>query len=388
MTSPSYQPAPDTSAYRDLRVFDVTDQEIINTALAAARVNLPEWNPAEGHTEVLLIEALGLEVAEAIVAVNRLPGALLETLLLLAGVEKDYGAAPTATARVTCADSAGHTIPGGTRMYLGTADGSGAVVMLVEPPGLEIANGSTTGFVELIGDIFTDTVNGVPIGTSLALVSPLPFIDSIVLTTAAADGRSPETDELWRDRGVNRLSRLSEALVLPRHFEAAALEFPAVARAVAVDNTDPGTAGTGDDPGHITVAVLGDGGAVLTPASRLVIEQALEDQAIAVLDVHVVDITIVLVTMTVQVHLSDSSDPSGTSQSVRDAITGYIDPLTWSYGGTVRRNEIIALVDQVAGVDYVGVVTITGANGVGDYVLPSASAVPDATTASVTVTII
>ncbi len=388
MTSPSYQPPPDTSGYVDLRIYDVPDQQVIEAGLAAARANLPEWTPLEGHTEVLLMEALGLEVAEAIVAVNRLPGALLETLLLLAGVEKDYGAAPTAIVQFTCADSAGHTIPGGTRLYLPTADGATAVVMLVEPPGLEIPTGSNTGTTSVIGDIFTAAVNGVPVNTSLTLVSPLPFVDSVKLTTAAADGRSAETDDLWRDRGVNRLSRLSEALVLPRHFEAAALEFPAVSRAVAVDNTDPGTAGTGDDPGHIAVAVLGDGGAVLSAPTKLEIEQSLEDQAIAVLDVHVVDITITLVTMTVQIHLSDSSDPAGVSQAVKDAITGYVDPLTWSYGGTLRRNEIIALVDQVLGVDYVGTVTITGANGNGDYVLPSASAVPDATTASVTVTII
>jgi uncharacterized phage protein gp47/JayE len=385
VTTPSYQPPPDTSAYVDLRIYDRTDQEIIDTALAAAQANLPEWTPLEGHTEVLLIEALALEMAEGIVAVNRLPGAVLETLLLLAGVTKDYGAAPTATVSITCADSLGHTIPAGTRAYLSTADGSGVVVMLVEPPGLDIPAGSSTGTVSVIGDVFTSAVNGVPVGTPLALVSPLPFIESIELATAAADGRDPETDETWRDRGVNRLSRLSEALVLPRHFEAAALENPNVARVVAVDNTDPGTAGTGDDPGHITVAVLGEGGAALSSGTKLEIEEELEAAALALLQVHVVDITITTVTMSIQIHLSDSSDPTATTAAVQAAVADYLDPLTWSSGTTVRRNEIIALVDRVEGVDWVGTVTITGADGSGNYVLPSASAVPDAGTITVTI---
>lgn len=384
MSSP-YRPPPDTSAYVDLRVFDKSDQQIIDAALAQAQINMPEWNPMEGHTEVLLIEALGLEMSEAIVAVNRLPGAVLETLLLLAGVTKDYGAAPIATVSITCADTLGHSIPGGTRLYLSTADGSGVVVMLVEPPGLDIPAGSSTGTVSVIADIFTDGVNGVPVGTSLQMVSPLPFIESITLATAVADGRSPETDETWRDRGVNRLSRLSEALVLPRHFEAAALENANVARAVAVDNTDPGTSGVGDDPGHITVAVLGEGGAALSTQAKADLQADLEAEAIALLQVHVVDITITPVTMTVQVHLTDSSDPSATTAAVQEAIDNYIDPLTWSYGTKVRRNEIISLVDQVFGVDWVGTVTITGADGNGDFVLPAASAVPNLGTATVSI---
>lgn len=388
MTTPSYQPPPDTSGYVDLRIYDVTEQQIIDAALAATQQNLPEWTPSEASTEVLLMEGLGLQVSEAVVAINRLPGAVLETLLRFAGVEKDYGAAPTAVAQVVCADTAGHTIPGGTRFYLPTADGSDVVVMLVEPPGVDIPTGQTTGTVSLIGDVYTDRVNGVPIGTPLQMVAPLPFVDTAVLTTAVADGRSPENNDQWRDRGVNRLSRLSEALVLPRHFEAAALENANVSRAVAVDNTDPTTAGTGDDPGHITVAVLGDGGAALSAAAKLEIEQALEDQAIAILNVHVVDITVTTVTLSVTVHLSDASDPAGTSAAVKNAIIAYIDPLTWEYGTVVRRNEIVSLVDQVPGVDYVQSVTITGGNGNGDFVLPTASAVPDATAASVTVSLI
>lgn len=385
MTSPSYQPPPDTGAYVDLRIYDRSDQELVETALAAAQVNLPEWTPLEGHTEVLLIEALALEMAEAIVAINRLPGAVLETLLKFAGVYKDYGAAPTATALVTCADTMGHTIPGGTRLYLPAADGTGVVVMLVEPPGVTIPAGSSTGTVSIIGDAFTDSANGVPAGTGLSMASPLPFIESVTLATPVADGRDPETDEDWRDRGVNRLSRLSETLVLPRHFESAALEDANVGRVIAVDNNDPSTGGSGDDPGHITVAVLGVGGAALSSAMKLEIQAALQEQSLALLQVHVTDIAVVTVNMTIQIHLSDASDPTATSDNIKAAINDYLDPLVWTYNAKVRRNEIISLVDSVPGVDWVGTVTITGADANGDYVLPTASTVPDAGTITVTV---
>lgn len=377
MTGPTYQPPADTSGYVDLRLYDRSDQDIIEVALAAAQLNLPEWTPREGHVEVLLIEAIALEVAEAIVAVNRLPGATLETLLRFAGVDRDYGAAPIAFAQITCADTLGHEVPAGTRLYLTTADGQGVVTMLVESPGVNIPQGSATGVVSLIGDVFTAAANGVPAGTQLAMVSPMPFVETIELATAVADGRDPETDEVWRDRGVNRLSRLTEALVLPRHFEARALEDPNISRAVVVDNNDPTTDGVGDDPGHVTVAVLGDGGAVISTAAKATLEATLDDAALAALQVHVVDITVVQVLLSVQIRLLPSADPDTATAGVQRAVDEYLDPLTWTYGAVVRRNEIVSIIDRVSGVDYVDTIAITGQNADGNLVLPTASSVPN-----------
>lgn len=386
MTVPSYRPPADTSGYVDLRLYDRSDQEIFEVALAAAQLNMPDWTPREGNVEVLLIEALALEVAEAVVAINRLPGATLETLLRFAGVDRDYGAAPTAFAQIMCADTLGHEIPAGTRLYLSTADGQGFVTMLVESPGVSIPSGSQTGVVSLIGDVFTSAANGVPAGTSLQMVSPMPFVETIELVTPAADGRDPETDEVWRDRGVNRLSRLTEALVLPRHFEAAALEDPNVSRAVVVDNTDPATEGVGDDPGHVTVAVLGDGAALLSQAAKEALQLALDDAALALLQVHVVDMAIAPVAVTVSVHLLSSADPDITIAAIQRAVDEYLSPLTWTYGAMVRRNEMLSLVDRVTGVDYVTDLVMTGQNETGNLLLPTASTVPDLAALTVTLT--
>lgn len=386
MTSPAYQPGPDVTAYTDLRIFDRTDQEIVEQGLALLTLNVPEWTPREHQIEVMLLESLALEISEGIVAVNRIPGAVLETLLRFIGLRKSYGNPPTATATVVLADTMGHSIPAGTRVAVPANDGS-VIVMLVQPPGLDVPNGSASGTVGLVGETFTASANGVPAGTGAALVSPLPFIDSIVLTTPVVDGLDAESDDEWRDRGVKRLSRLTDALMLPKHFYAAAMENPNVTRAVVVDNTDPSVAGTGNTPGHVTVAVLGAGGSPLSAAQRTALQADLQELAFAPLAVHVVDITVTTLTIAVSVHLADATDPDAIIANVRQAIIVYLDPLEWSGGTTIRRNELISLVDQVAGVDYVNSVTITGANGNGDFVLPTASAVPRATAASVTVTV-
>lgn len=382
MSTPFTQPPPDLSSYVDLRIFDVTDQEVVETALAAIQVNLPGIILREGHTEVVMAEAAALEIAEEIVAINRLPGAVVAAILLLAGVDRDYGAAPTATVTFTLGDTLGHTIPGGTRLYL-LLDNNITVTFLVEPPGLTVDPGDSVGTVSVIADTNTGRANGIPAGTTMLLADPVPFIESVALATDVVDGRDPETDEGWRDRGVQRLSRLSDALVLPRHFEAAALERAEVERAVAIDLYDPTQVGDpGDHPGHITVAVLGENGAALSTEAKDAIEQALEDTAVAILDVHVVDVVVDTVPVAVQVRELPGYAQVTLTEAVQDAIAAYIDPMTWAWGGVIRLNELISLVDQVTGVDYVITVTIDGVAA--DYTVAGASTLPKAGVVTVT----
>lgn len=384
MTSPDVSPpAPDLTAYVDLRLFDMDDQSIVTTAIAAAKLNLDGWVPREGNTEVLIMESLALEIAEAIVAINRVPGAVVAAILLMAGVDRDFGAAPIASATFTLGDTVGHTIPGGTRLYLMLDDGT-TVVFLVEPPGLTIAPGGSTGTVSIIGDTFTSDANGIAIGTTLVLADPVPFVEHVQLASAVADGRTMETDDEWRDRGVARLSRLSDALVIPRHFEAATLERPEVTRALVIDLWD-GTGGApGDDPGHLTVAVLGEGGAALSPEAKAAILTSLESRAVAILILHVIDISVVTVPVEVTVHLVDGFDEDVAEELIQDAIAGYIDPLNWQWGGVIRRNEAISLVDRVDGVDYVIDVEINS-GGTSDYTITGAATLPEAGTITVTV---
>lgn len=375
-------PPPDLSGYVDLRIFDVTDQDIAETGLAMAQANLPGFIPREGHTEVLLMESLALEISEAIVAINRVPGASVAAILLLAGVDRDYGAAPIASVEFTLGDTLGHTIPGGTRLHL-PLDGDVTVTFLVEPPGLTVAPGSSTGTVSVIADTNTGRANGTAVGTKLLPADPLPFIESAELATAVADGRDPETDDEWRDRGVTRLSRLSDALVLPRHFEAASLERAEVERAVAIDLWDPTDVGDpGDHPGHITVAVLGENGATLSTEAKDAIEQALEAAAVAILDVHVVDVTVDTVPVATQIHELPGYTQAAVTEAVQDAVTAYIDPMTWAWGGVIRLNELVSLIDQVEGVDYVNTVTIDGVAA--NYTITGAATLPKAGVVTVT----
>ena len=385
MSSPGVIPPVDLTGYIDLRLYDVSDQEIVDTAIAAAQLNLPGWIPNEANTEVIVIEALALEIAEAIVAVNRLPGAVAVAILGIIGVTRDLGAPPTATATITFGDLLGHTVPAGTRIHLPLADGS-TVTFLVEPPGLVVAPGSGDGVASLIGDTYTSAANGTPIGTVLTMADRLPFVDSVVLATAVADGRSPESDDEWRDRGVDRLSRLTEALVLPRHFVAAALEDPLVGIAMGLDSYDPDDVGVpGDHPGHMTVAVLDEAGAALSAPTKAALEASMEASAVAILDVHIMDATVVTVDVDATVVPTAGAVWATVEASVIAGIEAYIDPIAWSQregGDTIYLNEMISLIDQISGVDRVVSVTLDAVAA--DFVITGIAALPDAGVVTIT----
>jgi hypothetical protein len=376
-------PTPDLSGYVDLAPYDRSPADVIARALLDATTKLPGWTPREGNTEVVLIEALALEVAELIYAINRVPSAVTMQLLSLFGVLRDDGTPPVATVTFTVLDASGYTIPAGTIVRVDAGGETGYLTFTLDTD-LNIAAGLTSGTGAVTGTRSTAEANGVPAGTTVELVSSVYFVEAAVLATPVADGVDPEDDLAWLDRGVNRLSRLVTTLVLPEHFTAAALEEADVVRATTLDNYDGVGANTSTDYGHVTVAVYGDGAALSAPR-KAEIEAALEELAVANLDVHVIDPTINSVEVDVTVLRQAGYDSADVEAAVDAALDAYLDPASWEWAGTVYLNELIALIDAVAGVDRVTALTIAGAAA--DYVLTGVAPLADYNTAASVTTV-
>ena len=93
--------SPDVSKYVDLTVYDDKASTALQTILQAARGFVPGWLPDTGQIEVALAESIAVRSAEVVHAINRLPGATVETLLELFGVTKSQGVQATATIKIT-----------------------------------------------------------------------------------------------------------------------------------------------------------------------------------------------------------------------------------------------------------------------------------------------
>lgn len=370
--------SPDLTPYTDLVLYDRSPRDIVDRALLDAQVKLPGWTPREGNTEVVLIEAMALQVAELVYAINRAPGAVMEILMQLLGVTRSLGAPATGTVTVTVVDDTGYAIAAGTafRLALDTGD-----VVLESTATVAVPPGSTSAVVDVTATTYGADPNGAPAGTPLDVISSAFYLEAAVLAADLAGGADVEDTGAWLERGVQRLARLTDSLVLPEHFTARALEDVRVGRANTIDLLDPAAGPAGSDLGHVTVVVADTAGAALSAGVMSDLEQALEESATANLDVHVVAPTVTDVDVTATVVRLTGHDPATVEADVIAALDAYLDPGAWEWGATVRRNELIALLDGVTGVDYVASITTPAA----DVALAGTGPLADLGVATITV---
>lgn len=262
----------------------------------------------------------------------------------------------------TAMDDTGYTIPGNTEVILPLSNGEFMSFFTNSP--LTIVASATTGTIQATATEYTNIANGIDIGTSLQIIDALIGIDSVESASIVAGGVLPETVESWISRGIQRFQRLVDTLVLPSHFVQAALENPAVVRANAIDNYDPNAdppGVPGDHEGFITVVVYGDN-APLTNDQQVALKATLTASGVTNIVVNLIDPTLTEVDITVSVKVVNGYNTTAVTAAVSERLQTYLSPNTWPWAGTVRRNEIISIVDQVPGVEYVDTLTTPAAD--------------------------
>lgn len=369
--------SPDLTPYVDLRPFDRDVQDVYETAVQNLKTRIPEWNSTrEDSIENMLLEAMALEVAESIMAINRLPGAIVVALMKMYGVERSEGNAAKTSVKFRAVDSFGYTVPGGTRFAVDVEDEDDPLIFVTDNP-VVIPNGSMEAEITATAVTFTDAANEIPAGTIVTVIDSITFLETATLASPVVGGSGPESDEQWFSRGVQRLRRLVDTLVVPEHFRAAALENSLVQKVKVLDLYNPSGNPVTPAPGNVTLVVYGPS-RVLTAAEREALRSGLQERSIASLGVHVIDPTIVPVNVTTSVKPFAGYSTTEVQNAVSAAIASYLSPLNWDWSKQVRVNELIALVSNVPMVDYVETLTMTGGSA-------AATALPVAGTLNVTV---
>ena len=354
--------SPDYTQYIDLTLFDKSPADILAVGISTFRSRGTDWIPSETNLEMVLMEAFAIEISEIIFTVNRLPESMMQTLLSLYQVTRYAGSPPSVYLTFTAMDDTGYTIPGNTEVILPLSNGEFMSFFTNSP--LTIVASATTGTIQATATEYTNIANGIDIGTSLQIIDALIGIDSVESASIVAGGVLPETVESWISRGIQRFQRLVDTLVLPSHFVQAALENPAVVRANAIDNYDPNAdppGVPGDHEGFITVVVYGDN-APLTNDQQVALKATLTASGVTNIVVNLIDPTLTEVDITVSVKVVNGYNTTAVTAAVSERLQTYLSPNTWPWAGTVRRNEIISIVDQVPGVEYVDTLTTPAAD--------------------------
>lgn len=344
--------SPDLRRYIDLTLLDVQAMEVFRNGLGLVTSVFPEWTPVEGNTEIVLLQGMAIEAAEIVYAANRTPGAVAGSILRMFGLTPDPGDVAHGIATIHMADSLGHNVPAGTRLVLSLGTNLLPLVLTTDVD-LVVPPGSSSGAVAVTAQDVGTRGTGIAVPVSLAMLDAVFYVESVQLTTTLSGGRYPENNDDFLSRGVTALSLLTSTLVLPDQFATDVLvNYYLDGRAVGIDNYDGVGANTSTDYGHVTVAVLKSDGTTLTAGEKTTLAAALDAKAQANLAVHVIDPTITTVAVTAQIHVLPGYSSAAVITAVQDALNGFLNPLTWPWSATVRRNDLIALIEGVPGVDY------------------------------------
>lgn len=337
-----------------------TEPDLVNAGVANAMAALPEWEPRAGNTEMVLMESLAVMLGPEVLAVQMLPGVIVEQFMKLFGVARGDGSPVRGRVEFTITNSQPtQVIPAGTRLRL-SLDGTGETVDLFTDERLEIIiTDSMTGRVNVTAETFGVAGNFAPAGTSLDVVDQLPFVESATIVTAFSGGSGPENESTFTGRASATLARLTSTLVLPESFQYAAAATPGIGRAKVYDRYNPATPAVPVVTGHVTVAVAGADGNALDAQTMADLEDALAAQALASLSIHVIAPTYTDVSIAVTVKPSYGFTAAQVQASVTAALQDWISPATWDWGAVVRQYEIIAKVYAAPGV---GEVTLAPAN--------------------------
>jgi uncharacterized phage protein gp47/JayE len=364
----------------------------------------PGWEAAEGNLEAWLARWWALAKVDLAELAADVPAEIFRKF-----GEEIIGVAPIAAARASAPstwqmiDTAGYTIPAGTVVSIALTGDEAFDFEVLEavtvPPG---TNETDDGEVVLIALNAGADANG--LSADPVLVDALVGIDSIALTADTSGGVDEESAGAYLDRLVAELRLLTPRPILPADVATLARRVPGVARALALDGYDPGT----DTYSHertVSVALMDAAGVPVSAPVKAEVEALLESMREINFVFNAIDPTqtadnTIKVSATVKAVAVADVDPVGLEQAITSTLENYLSALSWGRSPfdsdlsvwidqtTVRRNELIAVVDNVEGVDYVSALTLAreaDALGSSDVVLEGPAGVPAAGTISITV---
>ena len=338
---------------------------ITQNAVAHLKTMLPEASVSPASTEATLIETLAIMVGPIMAAHQVLPSRVVDHLMTLYGLERYPGYRAEGKVRVTVNPTATEVrLPAGTvlRHYLASSNELREYRTVEDL--LILPAESITGEVRVEATSVGTEHNGLPVGASLDAVDAYFIdIDRFEISETPRGGEGPESNESWWERSRAQLERQVSTLVVPDQFRSAALTRGEVNRAYVLDLYNP-AAPTVEAPGHVTLAVTDSEGLPLTPSERPALEKWLQDQAMASLQVHVIDANYTTINPTVIVEAAPGATLSIVEAAVRDQLTRWLSPTTWDWWPEITPYDYVSTLDDVPGVARVitvpQTITLTG----------------------------
>lgn len=363
--------------------------DLAGDVVAALQVFYPDFQPADGNLETVLIDALSRITSEA------------STLLAVVGIEvfKEFGTSflnlpPTpeanaiATATVTMVDDDGYTLEAGTLVSIKkTGDETFAFRVVSD---VVVPNGSTAsaaGEVTLQAVLPGEEYNFTSLEANM--LDSADFVQSIEIVSEPAGGADEEADEDYILRLKGELRLLAPRPILPADFVTLMKRIDGVERAIAIDGWDP-TDDSLDNERMLGGVALDADGEDVQPA----VDAEIEAYVDALREVNFVfqmgDSTRTEIDVTTTVRCLPGFATADVDTAVTTALNTYLSPefwgrtaaSEWTNVDVVRFWEVVQVINAVQGVDYIESLTVEG--GAVDVNLSGVVPLPEPGTINVT----
>jgi uncharacterized phage protein gp47/JayE len=365
--------------YIDLPITTDPD-ELSADALDFLMQTIPGWTPQEGHLEVWMIEVLARMETETRDVASRVPVSIFRYFgKSLMGIPAIDAARASVETTWTVVDSSGYTIQAGAVVAYSVA-GDQQIYFEVSAD-VVVGPGSTStadGEVVLIAVEPGSAANNLE-GAEFSLVDALAYVIGITAEGPTSGGVDAETDDEYLDRLRDELQLLAPRPILPDDFATLAIRITGVERAIAVDGYNPAD-GTYNNERMVAVAVADEAGHGVSPTIKAAVDAYLQSLREVNFVVNIIDPTITTVDVTATIKVLDTYNTDDVIAAVETALQDYLTPATWSWASVLRYNELIALISDVPGVDYVADISQPSAN----VTLPGVASLIQAGTLSIT----
>lgn len=349
-----------------------TDPDALATlAFDHLQDEIPGWVPNDGNLETILIESNAQMAAEVRDVASAVPTSIFRRLGELHGIEPLEATSASVVTTWTMINNAGYTIAAGT--FVGIRTAGDVLVPFAVTQDYVINPGSNSR-----NDILVIAVNpgesssglGAPAGP-VELITARADVTSITQNAITTGGVDAETDDEYLDRFTQRLRLLSPRPILPTDFALLAQDNAAVERALALDGYNP-VGGTFGNERMVAVAVVDAAGEPLSAPVKAAIDAALQAEREITFVVNMIDPTYTTIDVNVALKARAGYQLSDVETRVEAELASYLSPANWGYQeaqgdtgepvlwaqtSTVRWLELVALVNNVAGVDYVTTLT-------------------------------
>lgn len=359
---------------------DETDPDAILTddAIPYIQAYFPDWTPAEGNLDYRLLAWIAQEASIERTMAAETADAIFRYFGTLASLPPEDPTPATVTSTWTMIDDAGYTIEAGTQVQIDGLDGEPLAFQVVSD--VTVLGGDTA---TAAGEVDLEAVDTGTAGNDLAgdvtLIDQLDYVSTIALVGSTSGGSDGETDTEYMIRLAELLQLQAPRPILPDDFAVMARTLvTGVHRATAIDLYNADT-DTPDVERCVTVVVVDEDGNACSTEVKTAVDDLLQANREVNFLVFVADPTYTTVDCWFTFETKSDYDSATVEAAAIEAVTDYLSPANWGLPDTtgsdttswdnkttIRIFELVSLIDQVDGVDYVTGVWLDVSGGPGD----------------------